>query len=120
MLRRSLLVPGLAVALLLSAGFFLAQRSSDVDAVRVPLKLYTQAHATGDASYVRRAFHPDATISWVRDDIVEQESLDKYAARFSGKPARDEAERQRRIAFVDVSGDVATARIELDYPYADI
>lgn len=120
MIRRSVLVAGPGVTLVALAGFFFAQRASALDDVRVPLDLYFQAHASGDASYIRRAFHPDATISWMRDDAVKQEDRETYAARFRDTPAHDEAERQRRIAFVDVNGDVATARLELDYPYTSI
>lgn len=120
MIRRPLLAASLGISLVALVGFFLLPRSPDLGDVRVPLDLYFQAHASGDSDYIRRAFHPDATISWVHEGDLKVEDRETYAARFRGAPAHDEAERQRRVAFVDVNGDVAVARLELDYPYADI
>ncbi|MEL6616444.1 MAG: nuclear transport factor 2 family protein [Bacteroidota bacterium] len=116
MLRRSLLSASLALALVALAGFSLAQRSADLDAVRVPLDLYLQGQASGDGDYMRQAFHPDATVSWMDDGAVAQRTAEEFAALFTRGPAPDEADRQRRIASIDVNGDVAVARLELDYP----
>ena len=105
------------VALVSLAGFTAAaDRASDLDAVRAPLELYLQGQAEGDGSYMRQAFHPDATISWVQDGAVAQRTAEEFAALFTRGPAPDEADRRRRIASVDVHGDVAVARLELDYP----
>ena len=93
---------------------------TDLDAVRVPLDLYLRGQAEGDGSYMRRAFHPDATVSWTQDGAVAQRTAEEFAALFTRGPAPDEADRQRRVVSVDVSGDVAVARLELDYPGAFI
>lgn len=93
-----------------------ASQASDLDAVRVPLELYLQGQAEGDGAYMRQAFHPDATVSWMRDGAVAQRTAQEFAALFTRGPADDEADRHRRIVSVDVTGDVATARLELDYP----
>ena len=39
-----------------------------------------------------------------------------YIAGFTGKPAADEAQRKRRVILTDVTGDVAVAKVELDFP----
>ncbi|MEM1127677.1 MAG: nuclear transport factor 2 family protein [Bacteroidota bacterium] len=91
-------------------------QTPDHDAVRVPLDLYLQGQAEGDGAYMRQAFHPDATISWMQEGRVAQRTAEEFAALFTRGPASDEADRRRRIASIDVNGDVAVARLELDYP----
>ena len=39
-----------------------------------------------------------------------------FVSRAPGKPPADEAQRKRRIVSIDVSGDAALAKVELDYP----
>ena len=109
-----LTLPLLVLAL---AGFTLAaERTADLDAVMVPLDLYMQGHATGDGDLMRRAFHPDATLFWTDNGVLAQRPSSEFADLFTGRVAQDEAERRRRVVSVDISGDVAIAKIELDYP----
>lgn len=93
--------------------------ANDVDeqeAVKKPLQLYILAHATGKGEYILQAFSPDAKIMFVRDGKYTQLTRDEFAARFSGKPEPDEAQRVRHIASIEITGSAATARIVLDYP----
>ncbi|MEM6326240.1 MAG: nuclear transport factor 2 family protein [Bacteroidota bacterium] len=98
------------------AGFALPSRSSDLDAVMVPLDLYMEGHATGNGDLIRQAFHPDAKLFWMNDGELAQRPSPEFAGLFRGEPAPDEADRQRRVVSVDITGDVAVAKIELDYP----
>ena len=101
----------------LLVGFALARpSSSDLDDVMVPLELYMQGHATGNGDYMQQAFHPDAKLFWTEDNELAQRPSPEFADLFNGGPAQDEANRQRRVVSVDISGDVAVAKIELDYP----
>lgn len=95
---------------------FAQTAENDLDEVLAPLHLYLQAHATGDGDFIHQAFHPEARISWVADGTLTLITTEEFADRFSGTPASDESERRRRIVNVDVTGDVASAKIELDYP----
>jgi 3-hydroxyisobutyrate dehydrogenase len=83
------------------------------EAVRVPLNHYLKGHATGDASYMRKAFLPTAHIEGLRDGKLVSWTLEEYCALFTGKPAPDEASRVRTIDSVDVSGSAAMARATL-------
>ena len=89
--------------------------AGDDEDVRVPLELYLKAHATGNGDHIREGFWSDAKLTAWRDGKFVVIPRDEYAARFSGKPAADEAQRKRRIVSVDRSGDAAIAKIELDY-----
>lgn len=84
--------------------------------VRAALEDYLRAHATGRGEYKERVFHPDASLRFVSDGELRTLTVAEYVARSPGKPADDEARRRRRIASVDVTGNAAVARVELDYP----
>jgi hypothetical protein len=53
---------------------------------------------------------------WVQDGQLRVRTSTDYVAGFNGKPPADESKRKRRIVMTDVTGDVAVAKVELDYP----
>lgn len=85
-------------------------------AVRAPVEAYLRGHVTGDGEEWRKAFHPSAMVTGVRDGKLVSVSAPDFIARAPGKPAADEALRRRRIVSIDVAGDAAVAKVELDYP----
>jgi NADPH:quinone reductase-like Zn-dependent oxidoreductase len=86
-------------------------------AVLEPLQAYLDGHATGLLHHFRRAFADDAMLVGIKDGVDRQYPAREYvAASASGRAPADEARRRRTIAAVTVSGRVATAVIELDYP----
>ena len=91
-------------------------QTSEKDAVRVPLENYIKAHATGDGEYVRKAFHTEGNLIFIRDGKYTTRSFADFIAGFTGKPAPDEAQRKRSIESIDISGNAAVAKIVLDYP----
>jgi hypothetical protein len=103
----------LAVATLPALAF---AQSNDKDLVRVPLENYMKGHATGDPEYMRKAFHTEGNLIFIRDGKYTTRSFADYIAGMSGKPAADEDKRKRAIEAVDVAGNAAVARIVLDYP----
>ncbi|HEY0625956.1 MAG TPA: nuclear transport factor 2 family protein [Allosphingosinicella sp.] len=84
--------------------------------VRAALDHYFKGHETGDANHFRKAFHPDAKLFSVADGKLAQLTSEEYAARASGKPAPDEAQRKRSVDSIDITGDAAVAKVVLDYP----
>jgi hypothetical protein len=90
--------------------------SAEEPAVRKALGYYLEGHATGKGSAHAQAFHPDAKLFFNRDGKFTQVTSADYIARATGAPAPDEAQRKRRIDFIDVTGDAAVARITLEYP----
>jgi Putative lumazine-binding len=90
--------------------------SSEAAAARVPLEHYFKAHATGNGDFIRKAFLPEARVMAFRDGKLLNLSAEEFASRFDGKPAPDEAQRQRRIESLDITGNAAIAKLVLDYP----
>lgn len=88
----------------------------DQAGVRAAVELYFQGHATGNGDFWRRAFHPEAKLFWVKDGAFAQRTLAEFIGGAAGKPADDEAKRTRKITLIDVTGDSAVAKVELDYP----
>ena len=116
-MRRVLSILGV-LALAASPVFAQSSSAEDLAAVNVALQHYLNGHATGDPEEFRKAFHPDARMTFVRDGKVVITPISEYIARAPGKPAADEALRKRRITNVEVTGTAAIGRIELDYPSA--
>lgn len=114
---RSLAV--VAIAVLTSAVPVFGQETADEEAaVRAALQHYLLGHATGDGAHHQMVFHSDAKLFWMRDGALNTRTSADYIAGASGKPAEDEDQRHRAITMVDVTGDAAVAKIELDYPDA--
>lgn len=86
------------------------------DAVRAAVELYFRGHATGDGTFWKRAFHPEAKLFWVKDGAFSQRTSAEFAAGASGKPPADEAKRVRTVHLIDIAGDAAVAKVELSYP----
>jgi ketosteroid isomerase-like protein/peptidoglycan/xylan/chitin deacetylase (PgdA/CDA1 family) len=94
------------------------QRSTAETAVREALQHYLEGHATGQSAHFDSVFHDVANLHWIANDSVRTRSGDAYIAGAPGLPAPDESRRRRRIAWVEVTGNTAVARIDLDYPGA--
>ena len=111
----------MALALLLSLATLTAasaqtDSASDAAVRRTIEQHYFAAHATGSGESLRGVFIEDGRMFWAAEGQLRSRSSTEYINGFSGRPAADEAQRRRRILAVDVSGDVAVAKAELDYP----
>lgn len=105
------------VVLTLSAAPAAAQTAdAEKAAARVPLENYLKGHATGDPEFMRKAFHTEGSLIFIRDGKYATRSFAEYIAGMGGKPAPDEAKRKRWIESVDVAGNAAFGKIILDYP----
>ena len=105
------------LALLLSLTVFAQSDSASDAAVRRTIdQHYFQAHATGSGESLRGVFVDEGRMFWSADGQLRSRTSTDYINGFSGRPAADESQRRRRILMVDVSGDVAVAKAELDYP----
>jgi hypothetical protein len=95
---------------------FVFAQSSERDLIRIPLENYIKGHATGDPEFMRKAFHSEGNLIFIRDGKYTTRSFAEYIAGMSGKPAADEDKRKRAIESIEFAGNAAVARIVLDYP----
>lgn len=103
----------LLLAVLVSAQ---SDTTSDPAVRRTIEQHYFAAHATGSGESLRGVFVEDGRMFWSADGQLRSRTSTDYINGFPGKPAADESQRRRRILNVDVTGDVAVAKAELDYP----
>lgn len=103
----------LPICLFALAAPALAQSQPDALA---PMQAYVRAHETGDPAHLRQAFSADAKVIGYRNGALVTMTLDEYAAKFSGRPAPDEAQRRRSIEIIDQTVDAAVGKVVLDYP----
>lgn len=109
------------LALLLPAHVAAQSASAGAEAeVRAALQHYLDGHATGLGAHHDSVFHERSYLYWIADGELRSRSSAEYIAGAPGRPAADESDRKRRIVWVDIEGDAAVARIELDYPGARI
>ncbi|MGH7585773.1 MAG: nuclear transport factor 2 family protein [Gemmatimonadales bacterium] len=107
----------LALLLLLAPAPLLAQAAApDTAGVRAAVEHYLQGHATGDGRHFQIVFHPVSMLFFTDNGQFRSRTGVEYVAGAPGKPADDEAQRKRRIVFVDADGDAGAAKVELDYP----
>lgn len=121
--RRPALLAAVALVALTSAAFTTkraSERASEEAAVRAALDHYAQGHATGEGAHFAAAMHGDGRMLWVREGKLNVRTFPEYIGGAKGSPAADEAQRRRRIVSVDVTGDAAVGKIELDYPSAKL
>ena len=91
-------------------------QTDEKSSVRVPLENYIKGHETGDGEYIKKAFHTEGNMIFVRDGKYMTRSFAEYIRGFTGKPAADEKDRKRSIEAIDVVGNAAVAKVILDYP----
>ena len=97
-------------------GWQIEAQMSEKDAVKIPLNNYLKGHETGKPEFMRKAFHTEGKLIFIRDGKYTTRTFDEYILGMSGKPADDEAKRKRSIESIDIAGNAATAKIILDYP----
>lgn len=91
--------------------------ADETAAAMVPLRAYLNGHATGQREQFERAFAADAQLVGIKDGVFRQWPASEYIrVSSSGRAPADEAKRTRRVASLIVTGQVATAVLELDYP----
>lgn len=115
-IRRFAATATLTLVAALNAQAQVATQVSEEAAVRATIQKYIDAQATGNGDLIREAFHPELRLMAAAGDTLAMRSAEVYANGFRGMPARDESQRKRWIAAVDVFGTAAAARVVLDYP----
>lgn len=106
-MRRLLLaafVPVAAAALLTAAH---RPVSDDEAAIRETIQLYFDGGMS-----VRKAFHPTARMTYVRDSLIVV-PIENYIGRVEANAGRGGPRREQRIASIDIANTAAVAKLEL-------
>jgi hypothetical protein len=117
-MRSTHLLVATATAIVLAAAADLSARWGDEAAIRQTVQYYFDGGSNRDSVALRKAFHPDARMLFVRDGQLVVVPIEEYIARVAGerlKPGEVDSTR-KRVTSVDVTGDAAIARVELQRP----
>ncbi len=91
-----------------------APAASDYEAVERTVGYYLDGGTQGDFDLLARAFHPDATMRWVADgEMRDVNAVDFFRRGMANATPQDRA---TRVVDVTVTGDAATATLEIEYP----
>lgn len=119
-MRATTLLAPTAAALLLAGAADLSARWADEAAIRQTVQYYFDGGKNRDSVALRKAFHPDARMLFVRDGRLVVLPIGEYIARVGEnklKPGEVDSTK-RRVTSVDVAGDAGVARLELERPDA--
>jgi hypothetical protein len=107
-----------ATALLLVGAADLSARWADEAAVRQTVQYYFDGGKNRDSVALRKAFHPDARMLFAKDGKLVVVPIGEYIARVTeNQPKPGEVDStKRQVVEVDVAGDAAIAKLELDRP----
>lgn len=114
---RSITLALVAGGLLLSSAHLSARRADEA-AIRQTVQYYFDGGRDGDSVALRKAFHPEARMLFVRDGGLAVVPIGEYIQRVAEgkrKPGAVDST-ERRVASVDIAGDAALAKLELKRP----
>lgn len=89
--------------------------SQDEAAARAPLEAYIQGHRTGDATFMEKAFHPNARMTYMADSGLVIVPISEYIGRMRANGARATPDTfPRKVAMLNLAGNTAVARIDME------
>ena len=98
----------------------LSARWADEAAIRQTVQYYFDGGRNRDSLALRKAFHPDARMLFAREGKLVVVPIGEYITRVGSeklKPGEVDST-QRKVVSVDVAGDAAVAKLELERPGA--
>jgi hypothetical protein len=84
--------------------------------VEATVQLYIDGWLTGDTTKVGKAMHSSCKLKYYRDEKFTEVNRTDYLSRFKPSPRNPQAE--GRIKLVDITGNIATVKCELETPRA--
>lgn len=104
----SFMVMALGISLTLPNG-----KNSELSGIETTLNHYLIGGTENDAERVVSAFHPSAMMKFVQEGAFTEVNA---AERFGGIKPGPRQDRQTQIVSVDITNEVAVAKVRIDYP----
>jgi len=92
----------------------LKQIADERVAIEKTIAYYTEGGTEGDAAKVAKAFHPAATMKFIKEGAMVDEPIAVYFEKYIAAGVKQN--RQTYIDAIDIKGTAASARLTLDYP----
>ncbi|MTB51755.1 nuclear transport factor 2 family protein [Lewinella sp. W8] len=105
----------LAFATLFTFGNLAAQNAQDYAGVQQAVRYYLDGGTNNDFATLEKAFHPEASMQFING---EGEHVSVNAVEFfrKGMKPGPPSKRQTRVSSIEINGNAASARLEIDYP----
>ena len=101
----------LLIALSLSTNLF--AQDSDYTQIEKIVSYYLDGGTNNDFETLKKAFHKDATMKFIRNgEYKEVNAIDFFKKAIKAGPKQN---RKTRIAYINVMGNVASTKLEIDY-----
>ena len=88
-------------------------QSSDYQSIEKTLNYYLDGGTNNDFETLKKAFHETATMKYIRDGYQEVNAIEFFKKGMKPGPPQN---RKTRIAAINVAGEAASARLEIEYP----
>ena len=93
-------------------GLIMAQES-DYSLVEKTLNFYLEGGTNNDFETLKKAFHANASMKFIGEEYKEVNAIEFFRKGMKPGPKQD---RETRIAYINIAGNAASARLEIDYP----
>ena len=90
--------------------------NSEIDAVRKPLENYLKSHIKGDSGQLSKSMHSVGRLIYVRDGKYTPVEFPRYLSGWKLRDPKVVAETRSYIDSIEITGNVAVAKLGLDYP----
>jgi hypothetical protein len=84
--------------------------------IEATVQLYIDGWLTGDTTKVGKAMHSTCKLKYFRDGKFTEINRTDYLSRF--KPTTRNPQSDGRVKMIDITGNIATAKCELETPKA--
>ncbi len=92
----------------------ISAQNSEYQKIEQTLSYYLDGGTNRELETVKKAFHPNAMMSGIQQGkFWETNAMEFFTKVIKPGPKQN---RKTRIAYINVTGDIANARLEIEYP----
>ncbi|WP_298754129.1 nuclear transport factor 2 family protein [uncultured Psychroserpens sp.] len=103
----------ISLLLCLSMSTITLAQDSEYKLVEQTVSYYLDGGTNNDFDTLKKAFHENATMKYIRNgEYKEVNALEFFKKAVKPGPSQD---RKTRIAYINITGNVANAKLEIDY-----
>lgn len=108
----------LTLILLFTISTVALAQGSDYKLIEQTVSYYLEGGTNNDFETLKKAFHPDATMKFVSNDGYKEVNAIEFFKKVT-KPGPKQ-DRETSIAYINVSGNTASAKLEINYATSSI
>ena len=103
----------LCLLLFFACSTLLQAQDSEYAQVEKTLNYYLDGGTNNEFETLAKAFHETATMKYIREGYQEVNAIEFFKSRMKPGPKQN---RETRIVYINISGEAANAKIEIEYP----